>query len=194
MMSSSKAQHDALAALRACVQMKASKHEPINSSSLPQKTIPQLSRTDAQSRGSTNDEIPRSALNTAFAESVFILLFIQPDDEIFELTFRKLVSRGVQDQLNNGNLDYDEFHDILRELRATLSDRHVISQTVLGAPPDATGLTTTVGHTASFTGFLKNGSELQLNIIAVGTVVIGTDGSTKLIQEKLVISTDSVGS
>jgi len=126
---------------------------------------------------------------TAFTESFFFILFIQPDDEIFQIAYDKIFSRRLREHVNNHPLGFNGFKKTVEHIRATITNRRQVSQSVLIAPPDPSGETTTVGHTAKVSG-VRDGKEVILSVLAVGTVFVLDNGDQQLAIENLVLRTD----
>jgi hypothetical protein len=72
---------------------------------------------------------------------------------------------------NGTPLTFSGFHDVLRTLRATISERKLISESfVVGTPADPTGKTGALAHTSVFSG-VKDGVEVTGTVVAVLKIV-----------------------
>jgi len=127
---------------------------------------------------------------TAFIEGFFFTVFVQGDDEIFEIAYDKGVSRDFRQNNNNTMLDFEGFKCAIRGIRAAYSDRRIIKQSVTPAPADPTGATSTSAHIASFSGVNKRGDLVVIRVVAVGTAIFQPGKGPQLAMESIVITTD----
>jgi hypothetical protein len=128
---------------------------------------------------------------TAFIEGFFFTVFVQGDDEIFEIAYDKGVSRDLRQNQNNMMLDFEGFKCAIRGIRAAYSDRRIIEQSVTPAPANPADPTAvTSAHIASFSGVNKRREVVIIRVVAVGTAILQPGKGLQLAMESVVITTD----
>ncbi|KAB5576329.1 hypothetical protein GE09DRAFT_1216036 [Coniochaeta sp. 2T2.1] len=128
----------------------------------------------------------------AFISNFFYLIAIQDNDEFFEQTYEETEARRITETGNGETFDRDSFKDFVVELRRTVSDRQLVSQSFLVVPDDARGITGDVAHTLEMSGVQK-GKEVVIKVVAVLRIIYDHKRNKRVIDmESFVLETQEV--
>ncbi|KAE9377320.1 hypothetical protein N431DRAFT_480390 [Stipitochalara longipes BDJ] len=103
-----------------------------------------------------------------YVSNIFFDIIIQDQDDIAELAFKRNFSTHVKETVDGRPLTYKATHDLIFQLRSTITNRQLISHSFVVAPTpgDTEGRTGSVAHIAQFSG-VQDGKEIVGNDVAV---------------------------